>query len=139
MTLLQSASSPLLERRFRELDGKATAASAEAKALRAELHAGHGPLCDEDVDDAISKAMAAVLDYTDRLATERAALRDGLARAYSAVWVWPDKMLAATLAQGRREVVWVPLSEEAPIADALTGALVLPPLPKHLRASQAYA
>lgn len=139
LTLLQSASSPLLERRFRELDGKATAASAEAEALRAELHAGQGTLCAEDVDDAIDQAMAAVLDSTDGLATERAALRDGLARAYSAVWVWPDKMLAATLAQGRREVVWVPLSAEAPIADALTGALVLPPLPKHLRASQAHA
>ena len=59
--------------------------------------------------------------------------------AYSAVWVWPDKMLAATLAQGRREVVWVPLAEEAPIVDALTGALALPPLPKHLQSSQADA
>lgn len=139
LTLLQSATSPLLERRFRELDGTASAAGAEAEALRAELHASQGPLCDEDVDDAIDKAMAAVLDSTDGLATERAALRDGLARAYSAVWVWPDKMLAATLAQGRREVVWVPLAEEAPIADALTGALALPPLPKHLRSKQADA
>jgi DNA invertase Pin-like site-specific DNA recombinase len=136
LTMLQSASSPLLERRFRELDGKATAAGTEAEALRAELHASQGTLCDEDVDDAIEKAMAAVLDVTDQHATERAALRDSLARAYSAVWVWPDKMLAATLAQGRREVVWVPLGAEASIVEALTGQLVLPPLPKHLRAHQ---
>ncbi|MCM3565557.1 recombinase family protein [Hydrogenophaga intermedia] len=56
LTMLQSASSPLLEKRFRELDGKATAAGAEAEALRAELHASQGPLCDEDVEDAIGKA-----------------------------------------------------------------------------------
>ena len=96
-------------------------------------------MCDEVVEDAIGTAMTAVLDVTDQFATERAALRDRLARAYSAVWVWPDKMLAATLAQGRREVVWVPLAEEAPIADALTGALALPPLPKHLQTQQADA
>ena len=122
LTMLQSAPSPLLERRFRELDGKAIAADAQAVALRAELYADQGTLCDEVVEDAIDTAMTAVLDVTDQFATERAALRDRLARAYSAVWVWPDKMLAATLAQGRREVVWVPLAEEAPIADALTGA-----------------
>lgn len=139
LTMLQSAPSPLLERRFRELDGKAIAADAQAVALRAELYADQGALCDEVVEDAIDTAMTAVLDVTDQFATERAALRDRLARAYSAVWVWPDKMLAATLAQGRREVVWVPLAEEAPIADALTGALALPPLPKHLRSSQADA
>lgn len=139
LTMLQSAPSPLLERRFRELDGKAIAADAQAVALRAELYADQGALCDEVVEDAIGTAMTAVLDVTDQFATERAALRDRLARAYSAVWVWPDKMLAATLAQGRREVVWVPLAEEAPIADALTGALALPPLPKHLRSSQADA
>ena len=139
LTMLQSAPSPLLERRFRELDGKAIAADAQAVALRAELYADQGTLCDEVVEDAIDTAMTAVLDVTDQFATERAALRDRLARAYSAVWVWPDKMLAATLAQGRREVVWVPLAEEAPIADALTGALALPPLPKHLRSSQADA
>lgn len=78
-------------------------------------------------------AMAAVLDVTDRLATERAALRDRLARAYTAVWVWPDKKMAATLAQGRPEVLWVPLAPEAPISEALTGQLTLPSLPKHLR------
>lgn len=139
LTMLQSAPSPLLERRFRELDGKAIAADAQAVALRAELYADQGTLCDEVVEDAIDTAMTAVLDVTDQFATERAALRDRLARAYSAVWVWPDKMLAATLAQGRREVVWVPLAEEAPIADALTGALALPPLPKHLQSSQADA
>ena len=139
LTMLQSAPSPLLERRFRELDGKAIAADAQAVALRAELYADQGALCDEVVEDAIGTAMTAVLDVTDQFATERAALRDRLARAYSAVWVWPDKMLAATLAQGRREVVWVPLAEEAPIADALTGALALPPLPKHLQSSQADA
>ena len=139
LTMLQSAPSPLLERRFRELDGKATAADAQAVALRAELYADQGALCDEVVEDAIDTAMTAVLDVTDQFATERAALRDRLARAYSAVWVWPDKFLAATLAQGRREVVWVPLAEEAPIADALTGALALPPLPKHLRSNQADA
>ena len=139
LTMLQSAPSPLLERRFRELDGKATAADAQAAALRAELYADQGALCDEEVEDAIDTAMAAVLDVTDKFATERAALRDRLARAYSAVWVWPDKMLAATLAQGRREVVWVPLAEEAPIVEALTGQLVLPPFPKHLRSSQADA
>lgn len=139
LTMLQSAPSPLLERRFRELDGKAIAADAQAVALRAELYADQGTLCDEVVEDAIGTAMTAVLDVTDQFATERAALRDRLARAYSAVWVWPDKMLAATLAQGRREVVWVPLAEEAPIADALTGALALPPLPKHLQSSQAGA
>lgn len=139
LTMLQSAPSPLLERRFRELDGKAIAADAQAVALRAELYADQGTLCDEVVEDAIDTAMTAVLDVTDQFATERAALRDRLARAYSAVWVWPDKMLAATLAQGRREVVWVPLAEEAPIADALTGALALPPLPKHLQSSQAGA
>lgn len=139
LTMLQSAPSPLLERRFRELDGKAIAADAQAVALRAELYADQGALCDEVVEDAIGTAMTAVLDVTDQFATERAALRDRLARAYSAVWVWPDKMLAATLAQGRREVVWVPLAEEAPIADALTGALALPPLPKHLQSSQAGA
>ncbi|MCM3565714.1 hypothetical protein [Hydrogenophaga intermedia] len=83
-----------------------------------------------------SKAMAAVLDVTDQLATERAALRDRLARAYTAVWVWPDKMLAATLAPGRRELVWVPLADDAPLADALTGKLALPPLPKHLQPKQ---
>lgn len=136
LTLLQSQSSPLLERRFRDLDGKATAAGAEAAAIRAELYASEGPLCDEDVEHAMDAAVAAVLDVTDRLATERAALRDRLARAYSAVWVWPDKMLAATLAQGRPEVLWVPLAPEAPIVEALTGQLALPPLPKHLRASQ---
>lgn len=139
LTMLQSAPSPLLERRFRELDGKAIAADAQAVALRAELYADQGALCDEVVEDAIDTAMTAVLDVTDQFGTERAALRDRLARAYSAVWVWPDKMLAATLAQGRREVVWVPLAEEAPIADALTGALALPPLPKHLRSSRADA
>ena len=139
LTMLQSAPSPLLERRFRELDGKAIAADAQAVALRAELYADQGALCDEVVEDAIGTAMTAVLDVTDQFATERAALRDRLARAYSAVWVWPDKMLAATLAQGRREVVWVPLAEEAPIVDALTGALALPPLPKHLQSSQADA
>ena len=139
LTMLQSAPSPLLERRFRELDGKAIAADAQAVALRAELYADQGALCDEVVEDAIGTAMTAVLDVTDQFATERAALRDRLARAYSAVWVWPDKMLAATLAQGRREVVWVPLAEEAPIADALTGALALPPLPKHLQTQQADA
>ena len=139
LTMLQSAPSPLLERRFRELDGKAIAADAQAVALRAELYADQGALCDEVVEDAIDTAMTAVLDVTDQFATERAALRDRLARAYSAVWVWPDKMLAATLAQGRREVVWVPLAEEAPIVDALTGALALPPLPKHLQSSQADA
>ena len=139
LTMLQSAPSPMLERRFRELDGKAIAADAQAVALRAELYADQGTLCDEVVEDAIDTAMTAVLDVTDQFATERAALRDRLARAYSAVWVWPDKMLAATLAQGRREVVWVPLAEEAPIADALTGALALPPLPKHLQSSQADA
>lgn len=139
LTLLQSKSSPLLERRFRELDGKATAAEAEAAAIRAELYASEGPLCDEDVTQAMDTAMAAVLDVTDRLATERAALRDRLARAYSAVWVWPDKKLAATLAQGRPEVLWVPLAPEAPLIDALTGQLALPPFPKHLRPSQAEA
>lgn len=107
LTMLQSASSPLLERRFRELDGKANAARAEAEALRAQLHASQVFLCDEDVEVAIGEAMAAVLDVTDQQATERAALRDSLARAYTAVWVWPDKMLAATLAPGQREVVWV--------------------------------
>jgi hypothetical protein len=137
LTMLQSASSPLLERRFRELDGKATAAGAEAEALRAELHSSQVFLCDEDVDDAIGKAMAAVLDVTDLRATERAALRDSLARAYTAVWVWPDKMLAATLAPGQREVVWVPLAPEAPMLEVLTGQLILPTLPKHLRAQQA--
>lgn len=139
LTMLQSETSVLLERRFRELDAKATAAGAKAKALRAELHASQSPLCDEDVDEAIDKAMVAVFDVSDSLATERAALRDGLARAYSAVWVWPDKMMAATLAQGRREVVWVPLAADAPIADALSGQLVLPPLPKHLQPKQVNA
>lgn len=139
LTLLESQSSPLLERRFRELDGKATAAGSEAAAIRAELYSSEGRLCDEDVELAMDAAMAAVLDVTDRLATERAALRDRLARAYSAVWVWPDKMLAATLEQGRREVVWVPLAAEAPIVEALTGTLALPPLPKHLQFKQADA
>lgn len=139
LTMLQSETSALLERRFRELDAKATAAGAKAEALHAELHASQSPLCDEDVDEAIDKAMAAVFDVSDSLATERAALRDGLARAYSAVWVWPDKMMAATLAQGRREVVWVPLAADAPIADALLGQLALPPLPKHLQPKQVTA
>ncbi|HRN75536.1 hypothetical protein [Ottowia sp.] len=139
LTLLQSKSSPLLGRRFRELDGKATAAAAEATAIRAELYSSEGPLCDEDVALAMDAAMAAVLDVTDRLATERAALRDRLARAYSAVWVWPDKKLAATLAQGRPEVLWLPLAPEASIIEALTGQLALPPLPKHLQSSQAGA
>ncbi len=139
LTLLESQSSPLLERRFRELDGKATTAGAEAAAIRAALYSSEGPLCDEDVEQAMDTAMAAVLDVTDGMATERAALRDRLARAYSAVWVWPDKKLAATLAQGRPEVQWVPLAPEAPIIEALTGQLALPPLPKHLRAGQAAA
>lgn len=139
LTMLQSEVSPLLEKRFRELDGKAAAAGAKAEALRAELHASQSPLCDEDVEDAIGKAMAAVLDVTDQLGTERAALRDRLARAYTAVWVWPDKLLAATLAPGRRELVWVPLAADAPLADALTGKLALPPLPVHLRPKQADA
>lgn len=133
LSLLQTQSSPLLERRFRELDGKATAAGAEAAAIRAALYSCDETLCDEDVELAMDTAMAAVLDVTDRLATQRAALRDRLARAYAAVWVWPDKKLAATLAQGRPEVLWVPLAPEAPIAEALTGQLTLPPLPKHLR------
>jgi hypothetical protein len=89
------------------------------------------------VDDAIGNAMAAVLDVTDLRATERAALRDSLARAYTAVWVWPDKMLAATLAPGQREVVWVPLAPDAPMLEVLTGKLILPTLPKHLQAQQA--
>lgn len=139
LTLLERQSSKLLESRFRELEAKANAAGAAAAAIRAELYASEAPLCDEDVEHAMHWAIAAVTDVTDRLATERAALRDRLARAYSAVWVWPDKRLAATLAQGRHEVVWVPLAVEAPIAEALTGALVLPPLPKHLRSSQADA
>lgn len=139
LTLLQSKSSPLLERRFRELDRKATDAAAEATAIRAELYSSEGPLCDEDVAQAMDTAMAAVLDVTDCLATERAALRDRLARAYSAVWVWPDKKLAATLAQGRPEVLWLPLAPDAPIIEALTGQLALPPLPKHLQSSQAGA
>jgi DNA invertase Pin-like site-specific DNA recombinase len=137
LTMLQSESSPLLESRFRELDGKVTAAGAKAEALRAELHASQGALCDEDVEDAIGNAMAAVLDVTDQFATERATLRDRLARAYTAVWVWPDKMLAATLAPGQREVVWVPLAPEARMLEVLTGQLTLPTLPKHLRAQQA--
>lgn len=136
LTLLQSQSSSLLERRFRELDGKATAAAAEAAAIRAELYSSDEPLCEEDVEDAIDRAIAAVMDVTDRLATERSALRDRLARAYAAIWVWPDRGLAATLAHGRREVVWVPLTVEAPIAEALAGQVALPPLPKHLRANQ---
>lgn len=136
LTMLQSASSPLLERRFRELDAKATAAAAEAGSLRAELHASDGARCDEDVEDAIDKSIAAVLDVTDRLAPERSALRDRLARAYSAIWVWPDRGLAATLAHGRREVVWIPLTADAPITEALAGQVALPPLPKHLRAHQ---
>lgn len=139
LTLLQSKSSPLLERRFRELDRKATDAAAEATAIRAELYSSEGPLCDEDVALAMDTAMAAVLDVTDCLATERAALRDRLARAYSAVWVWPDKKLAATLALGRPEVLWLPLAPDAPIIEALTGQLALPPLPKHLQSSQAGA
>lgn len=139
LTLLQSQASPLLERRFRELDSQAAAAGAEASAIRAELYSSDGALCDEDVELAMDTAMKAVLDVTDQLATERAALRDRLARAYSAVWVWPDKNLAATLAQGRPEVLWVPLAPEAPIVEALTGQLALPPLPKHLRSSQAGA
>jgi len=133
LSLLQTQSSPLLERRFRELDGKGTAAGAEAAAIRAELYSCDETLCDEDVELAMDTAMSAVLDVTDRLATQRAALRDRLARAYAAVWVWPDKKLAATLAQGRPEVLWVPLAPEAPIAEALTGQLTLPPMPKHLR------
>lgn len=133
LTLLQSQSSPLLERRFRELDGRAAAAGAEAAAIRAELYSSEDPLCDEDVEQAMDAAVAAVLDVTDSLATERAALRDRLARAYAAVWVWPDKKIAATLALGRPEVLWVPLAPEAPIAEALTGKLTLPSLPKHLR------
>ena len=136
---LQSKSTPLLERRFRELDRKPTDAAAEATAIRAELYSSEGPLCDEDVAQAMDTAMAAVLDVTDCLATERAALRDRLARAYSAVWVWPDKKLAATLAQGRPEVLWLPLAPDAPIIEALTGQLALPPLPKHLQSSQAGA
>lgn len=135
LTLLQSQSSPLLERRFRELDGKATTAGAEAAAIRAELYSSEGALCEKDMEQAMESAMSAVLDVTDGLATERAALRDRLARAYSAVWVWPDKQLAATMAQGRPEVLWVPLAPEAPIMAALTGQLALPPMPKHLRAS----
>lgn len=136
LTLWQSQPSPLLERRFRELDGKATVAGAEAEAIRAELYSSEAPQCEEDLETAMATAMAAVLDVTDRLATERAALRDRLARAYAAVWVWPDKMVVATQMQGRPEVVWVPLASDAPIVEALTGQLVLPPMPKHLRANQ---
>lgn len=136
LTMIQASPSATLEKRFRELDGKALAAEAAAEALRAELYASEGVLYDEDVEEAMVKAMEAVLDVTDQFATERAALRDRLARAYSAVWVWPDKMLAATVAHGQRQVVWVPLAVEAPIGDALTGKLQLPPLPKHLRAEQ---
>lgn len=139
LTLLQEASSPLLERRFRELDGKATAADAEAAALRAELQTSEGILYEEDVQVAIENAMAAVLDISDSLATERASLRERLARAYTAVWVWPDKMLAAALAPGCRELVWVPLSNDAHICEALSGSMALPPLPKHLQARQTTA
>lgn len=88
-TLLESQSSTLLARRFRELDGTGTTAGAEAAAIRTALYSSEGPLCDEDVEQSMDSAMTAMLDVTDGMATERAALRDRLARGYSAVWVCP--------------------------------------------------
>lgn len=133
LTMLAEGRSPLLERRFRELDDRASEAGVAAEALRCEMLALDGAFRDEErVDEAVQCALEAVTDASDRLSVERAALRDRLARAYVAIWVWPKKSLAAALAPGSKNVLWMPLTEETSMVEALAGSIPLPPLPKHL-------
>ncbi|KGS31085.1 recombinase family protein [Burkholderia pseudomallei] len=81
----------------------------------------------EDVEVAIGEALRAVRDVTLEMAEEREALHQSLLRVVKQISVWPKTHAAVELHQGNGQV-FLPLSEQAPIQDALKGLIAAPRL-----------
>jgi hypothetical protein len=117
--------SDALAGRIRHLETALAERQARIASLSATANDPVSAVWEEDVDEAIAKALRAVRDITDEHMHERAELHQSLTRVISAIYVWPNSHAAVKLRDDDLCIL-LPLSDSLGVA-AIAGLPQSPP------------
>lgn len=128
--------SDTLAGRIRSLETNLAERRARIASLSATANDPVSAVWEENVDEAIAKALRAVRDITDEHMHERAELHQSLTRVISAVYVWPNSHASVKLRDSDL-CVFLPLSESPAVAAAAFQMAGLSERPSDEEVSQA--